>query len=64
MDGRFAQLKEGMSYAEVQALLGKPEAEGGFSRKQRRPLVYKYGEVELHFHPSGYFVRTYVEDEP
>lgn len=52
-----AQLKIGMTRAEVVELFGPPHETGGTSRKQRVPLVYKYDtpgpwHVQISFGPG------------
>ena len=51
--GDFGSVRLGMMWENVRGRLGEPDMTGGTSRKQRVPLVWKYGEVELHFQPSG-----------
>ena len=46
-------LRANMTRAEVVATLGPPDATGGTSRKQKLPIVYKYGDVQVHFGPGG-----------
>lgn len=41
----------GMSRQEAITALGRPDAEGGTSRKYRTPTIYKYGDIELWFKP-------------
>lgn len=48
LHGRTAGLRRGMTAAEVREMLGPPDAEGGATRKRRRPRVLKYGDLELH----------------
>jgi hypothetical protein len=43
----------GLTPAALEVALGPPEATGGQSRKQRRPLIWKYGDVEFHFRAEG-----------
>jgi hypothetical protein len=51
--GRFGSVRLGMSRAQVESSLGVPDDTGGTSRKYRRPSVWKYGDVELHFVPGS-----------
>ena len=51
--GDFAGVRLGSTEAEVKALLGEPDDVGGTSRRQRRPLIWKYGDFEFHFPPDG-----------
>ena len=60
--GDFASVRLGMTREEVRARLGEPDDTGGALRKQRIPLVWKYGEVELHFQPSGELFLIYWDD--
>ena len=43
------RIRIGMTRAELHALLGKPDEEGGTSRKYRTPCIYKYGDVQFIF---------------
>src|SRR5262249_982807 len=43
----------GFTPATLEAALGAPEATGGHSRKHRRPVIWKYGDVEFHFDRSA-----------
>ena len=45
------KVKLGLTRAQVIAILGMPDHVGGTSRKCRIPMIFKYGEVELHFEP-------------
>jgi hypothetical protein len=38
-----------MNREQVENLLGAPDALGGTSREYRKPSIWKYGDVELHF---------------
>ena len=51
--GRFGSVILGMSRAQVESSLGVPDDVGGSSRKYRKPPIWKYGDVELHFVPGG-----------
>ena len=42
----------GMSKIDVKHVMGKPDAWGATSRKQRVPLIWKYGDVEFGFTPG------------
>lgn len=44
--GKFGPIKCGMSELELQQVLGEPTDEGGFSRKQKKPLVLVYGDLQ------------------
>ena len=50
--GRFGSVCLGMTRAQVESSLGKPDDVGGTSRKYRQPSIWKYGDVELHFVPG------------
>lgn len=58
----LSRLRVGMSRAEVRAAVGEPERTGGTSNRQRVPLIWKYGDVELHFNPSGELFQIYREE--
>lgn len=58
----LTQLQLGMTREEVQAAVGAPQQTGGMSRRQRIPRIWKYGDVELHFRPSGELWLIYRED--
>ena len=45
-------LKEGLTRAQVQDLLGAPTDSGATSRKQVLPLILVYRDIELHFGPK------------
>jgi hypothetical protein len=51
--GRFGSVSLGMSRAQVESSLGKPDDVGGASRNYRKPSIWKYGDVELHFVPGA-----------
>jgi O-acetyl-ADP-ribose deacetylase (regulator of RNase III) len=46
---KSGHIREGMTRAELRALLGDPDDVGGTSRKYREPSLWKYGEVEFAF---------------
>jgi hypothetical protein len=46
---RAGQIREGMTRAELRALLGDPDDVGCTSRKYKEPSIWKYGEVEFAF---------------
>lgn len=61
-----AKLKIGMTRRQVREVLGEPEAEGIGSRKYPRPCVWKYGEVECHFHypeDGGLWLAFYHDED-
>ena len=43
------RLRLGMTRTELHDLLGRPDQEGGTSRKYRMPCIYKYGDVQFVF---------------
>jgi len=47
--GEFGNVRFGLSEPEILALLGPPDDVGTTTRKRKRPLLWKYGEVEFHF---------------
>ena len=51
--GKFAGVQLGATEADVKSLLGEPDDVGGISRRQRRPLIWKYGDFEFHFLPDS-----------
>ncbi len=61
--GDFGGLRLEMTEAEILALLGEPDTVGGTSRRQSRPLIWKYGDFELHFAPDDdRLKRIYIDD--
>lgn len=44
------KVKLGMTREEVQAILGPPHDYNIGTRKYPRPMIWKYNDVELHFH--------------
>lgn len=61
--GELNGLKLGVTQAQVIQALDVPEQFGGTSRQQRRPLIFKYGSLELFFSPSliGVCESMYIE---
>jgi hypothetical protein len=51
----------GMNRAAVREALGEPDQVGGRSNRQRMPLLWKYGDVELAFNPAGELWLIYRE---
>jgi hypothetical protein len=51
--GVIAQVPFGCDQRHLEASAGAPEATGGVSRKHRRPVIWKYGDVEFHFSRSN-----------
>lgn len=48
-EGTLGPVRSGQSRAEVEQIFGAPDTLGGSSRKHRTPLIWKYGDVEIHF---------------
>lgn len=67
MDAEYIleRVQLGMTRAEVRAVLGEPHDYNIGSRKYPKPMIYKYGEIELHFaYPDdGPLVLVYTEDD-
>ncbi len=61
--GRFGSVRLGMNRAQVESSLGTPDEIGGTSRKYRKPSIWKYGDVELHFVPGADFLFLIYLDE-
>jgi hypothetical protein len=61
------KVRIGMTREEVVSVLGQPDDVSVVSRKERRPAIYKYGDIELYFGPEEagtlYMVYTEVESE-
>lgn len=51
--GGFGPVKAGFTPIRLEAVLRKPEATGGTSRRQRRPVIWKYRDIEFHFARPG-----------
>ena len=51
--GCFGSVSLGMSRTQVESSLGKPDDVGGASHKYRNPLIWQYGDVEIHFVPGA-----------
>ena len=47
--GNIAPLKLGCTRADILALFGEPDATATVTRKHKKPAIWKYGELELHF---------------
>src|SRR5687768_9296894 len=47
--GAFGPVKLGMSHVQVEDILGPPESTGGTSRRFKTPVIWLYGDIELHF---------------
>lgn len=45
----FSQIRHGMTMQEIKALMGEPDDVNVGTRKYPKPLIYLYGEIELHF---------------
>ena len=51
--GHFGSVRPGMSRAQVESSPGVPDDMGVGSLKYRKPSIWKYGDVELHFTPGA-----------
>lgn len=47
--GQFGPVLFGCDRLQLESTVGQPEATGGVSRKYRRPVIWKYGDVEFFF---------------
>src|SRR4051812_10797260 len=47
--GELGPVVLGMSRAALRAALGPPGDDGGTSRRQRNPTIWRYGDLEFHF---------------
>src|SRR4051794_27422331 len=47
--GVFGPVSFGCDRQQLEAILGEPEDVGGVSRKHRRLVIWKYGDVEFYF---------------
>jgi hypothetical protein len=52
----------GATREELRRLLGEPTDTSVRSRSQRRPAIWKYGEIEYHFGPDDRVWLVYAED--
>ena len=50
--GELGPVRMGMSRDDVLRVLGEPERLGGTSKNHPQALIWKYGDVELHFDPG------------
>jgi hypothetical protein len=50
--GEFGPVRMGMSRDELLRVLGEPERLGGTSNRHPTPVIWKYGDIEFHFHPD------------
>jgi hypothetical protein len=53
----------GVTRDELRRLLGEPTDTSIPTRSQRRPMIWKYGEIEYHFGDDGRVWLIYTEDE-
>jgi hypothetical protein len=44
-----SQIKEGMKRADIRNLFGEPPVVDTTSRKYRNPMIWRYGDIEIHF---------------
>jgi hypothetical protein len=47
--GNIGPVSLGMTRSELRALFGIPDDVGSSWRRQKEPLIWRYGEVEFHF---------------
>jgi len=47
--GDICPLRLGMSRDEMREILGEPNDTGGTTSKHKRPLIWRYADVEFHF---------------
>ncbi len=47
--GTFGPLAPGMTRAQVESLVGLPDAMGSTSRKYRTPRIWMYGDIEVRY---------------
>ncbi len=60
--GNFGPVGAGFTPVRLEALFGEPEATGGTSRRWRRPLIWKYGDLDFHFSgPDGVLVLVHLD---
>ncbi len=52
-----------MTLKELHELLGEPTDFMISSRSERQPMIWRYGEIEYHFGPSGRVWLVYTEDD-
>jgi hypothetical protein len=52
----------GATRDELRRILGEPTDASVPTRSQRRPMIWRYGEVEYHFGPDGRVWLVYTED--
>ena len=52
-NGSISQVPFSCDRAALEAQAGKPECTGGVSRKHKRPVIWKYGDVEFFFSRSS-----------
>ena len=50
--GTLGDVKIGSTEMQVRKFLGDPEVKGGGSRKYRKENIWKYGDMEIGFHPK------------
>jgi hypothetical protein len=44
-----SQITEGMTRADIRKLFGEPPSVGSTSRKYWNAMIWKYGDIEIHF---------------
>jgi hypothetical protein len=58
--GRFGAISLGAERKVLEKILGEPEdVDADSFRKERRPAIMKYGDVEFHFEPSAGLHRSF-----
>lgn len=62
LTGVLGPVHLGMTREQVRHALGEPDALGGTSRKYRTPTIWKYGTIELLYHPGNPHLQTIYMD--
>jgi hypothetical protein len=52
----------GATREELRLLLGEPNDRSITTRRQRQPMIWKYGDIEYHFGDDGRVWLVYTED--
>jgi len=53
----------GATRDELRQLLGEPTDVSTTTRRQRQPIIWRYGEIEYHFGDDGRVWQIYTEDK-
>jgi len=61
--GAFGSVRLGMPRLDVEEVLGSPDDVSTMMNKNRRPAIWKYGDIELHFDPDGDDLLSIYTDE-